>query len=103
LYLIAPGQLNKENLKKNLIAELKRLFEILEKESPKMKDKWTSFKKGLWLLRFKPKLLAEIKDFLLELNLEELIMDEADKYHAAKKQMYDFPFKNNLGSNSMVV
>lgn len=76
------SNLNKEALRENPRKELKRLCDILithEKE-PTMSDKWRSVKRTLSFLPIQP-----FVDFLLDLDLEKIAMDKADRYFADKK------------------
>ena len=80
--------LDKEAVKKDVVKELGRILDILsdkEGEEIVMKPKWLKMKKMLLILRFKKDLRNKVRDFLLELNLEEMKMDTADIYHSGKK------------------
>jgi hypothetical protein len=81
--------LDKTEFKRNPIKELKRLFSILEERElgQGMKDKWRMVKKFIFLLKFK-KEFKILKHFILQLNLEELKMDDADLYNASFKPTY---------------
>lgn len=86
-FQLAVGQLNKENLRKNPVKELQRLFQdLMDRETaPEMKAKWRMFQKYVALLRFSPRIFEKIIRVLELLNLGEIKMDEADMYFAKKK------------------
>lgn len=91
LQIVLP-ELNKENLRKNPVKELKRLIKLLSdrEENEGMKDKWRLVSKYFFLIKFKPKLFKKFIIFLLSLNLEELKMDEDDTYHAKTKVLFNW-------------
>lgn len=84
--------LDKDNLKKNPIKEIRRLLKLLadREEVEGMKEKWGMFSKYLFLLKFRPKILKTLVEFLQELNLKELEMDESDKVHAKTKVSFNW-------------
>jgi len=85
-------ELNKDNLKKNPVKELKRLIKLLSdrEENVGMKQKWTMISKYLFLIRFKPKVFKIFIKFLNEMNLDELKMDENDLCHAKTKVLFNW-------------
>ena len=87
-------KLDKMALAKNPVKEIGRLLDLLsvQERSPVLKEKWQKVKKIVWLLKFKPKILKEVQRFLINLNLNELELDETDKYHAKKKEHFIFDF-----------
>lgn len=80
--------LNKENLEKSFKNEINRLFDILEdradKENEYLLRKFVYLRKIILLL---PKDLKVIlKDFLLNLNLEDVKLDEDDWYFCLQRK-----------------
>lgn len=88
-------ELNKDNVEKNPIREIKRLINIIirKEQEDSMKSKWRMISKFIGFLRFKPYYKKIIKSFLLEINLDRIRMDEADMFHASIKKNYDWPKK----------
>ena len=84
--------LNKDNLKKDAIKEVRRLLKLLadREEGESMKEKWGMFSKYLFLLKFRPKILKTLVAFLNELDLEELKMDDSDIVHAQTKVLFNW-------------
>jgi len=91
-FQIIIKELDKFNLKKNPIKELKRLIKLLSdrEEHEGMKQKWEMLSKYLFLMRFKPKLLKVLVAFLVELDLDKLEMDENDLFHAKTKVKFNW-------------
>lgn len=95
-----PGQdifteLDKKNLAKNPIGELKRLTEIMFSRERDKEGSSSRFKKVMWLiwlyLRLNRKLLKEIKNTLMELNINEIKLSKEDQYWTNKHyEYYDF-------------
>ncbi len=87
--------LDKKALQENTVKELGRLLGILSEREGKgvvMAEKWRKIKKGLLLLRFNRRLCREIREFLLELDINKCRMDFVDTFHARKKVDYKFSF-----------
>lgn len=82
------AKLDKWALIKNPVKEIERLFDILiginSKENG-LDVKWRKIKNMVWLLHIRPSLKREVVRFLINLNLNEIVLDEVDKYHAKKK------------------
>jgi hypothetical protein len=88
-------ELRKENLKKQPIKELNRLLEIMQtrEKSQEIFDTWTLAKLGINLyLRLDRKMLKMIQNALLELDLDKIKLDEADKSYCVPRKDYTFGF-----------
>lgn len=86
--LFVLSQLNKESLRRNAKAEVKRLLDILiqRENNVTMKDKWRAVKR---LVAFLP---ARMFTVLQSLDLEKLKMDANDIYWATHKESVSFNF-----------
>lgn len=86
------GELDKENLMKQPALELirlKNLFLLREKSGdPKMN---TFARMFLLMIIFKKK---QIRDFLMELDIEKTKLDESDWYYCFRRPSYDFGGKS---------
>lgn len=87
--------LNKENLREHFYREINRLFSILiqrtDSRHENMVRKWVYLKKicliGLFLF---PSFRRIIKDFLLELDIDKVKLDEADWYFCLQKWFHNY-------------
>ncbi len=81
------SELNKDNVKRNVIKELLRLCNILEERDLKgiFKEKIKDVKKGIRLLYFSRRLRNEIREMLLGINLDNVKLDKGDKEIAILK------------------
>jgi len=91
-FQLAIADLNKDELKKNPVGEIKRLIKIISdrEENEGMRDKYQMLSRYLFLLRFKPKLFKTIIEFLMRLNIDELKLDSDDLYHAKTKILFNW-------------
>ena len=100
------AEFDREKGKGNIVKELSRIIDIIterelsetESEIRKVEDTRTAFKfqkikKLLFLLNFTPKLKEAVKRFFLELNLDRIKLDEADRYHASCKGGYNWRYQ----------
>lgn len=96
--------LDKKALKRNPAKELSRILSLItEREISVTKNKtveetrtawkFEKIKRLLFLLNLIPSLKRMVIDFFLELNLNEIKMDEGDRYHASFKPGYDWRYK----------
>lgn len=88
-------ELDKERLRKKPIKELIRLFEIGQRreKTQEIRDTWTLFKLAINLyLRLDRKMLKTIQNALLELDLEKIKLDEADRSYCIPRKDYVFGF-----------
>jgi hypothetical protein len=85
-------ELNKEDFAKNPIKEMKRLFNIIaeREDSDVMRNKWKMISSYVFLLRLKPFFFKKLVEIVSLMELKEVKMDEADRYHAKLKVSYDF-------------
>jgi len=81
--------LNKDNVRKDLVNELRRLLKIAiigeNKVNVGIGVKYEMFLKLLIILRFKKNVREIMKSFILELNLDKIKLDEGDKYQCKYK------------------
>ncbi len=82
--------LNKDNLI-NVRKEVERLFEIgMSRETKGLESKWKVFKWALRIVLLVPSVKRTIKQFLSELNLEEIKPDINDLYYMSRYFDYNF-------------
>ena len=86
--------LNKDNVKKNAVKEINRLLNILiERENPVcgIKYKWIAIKKlAIPFLYLSRNARNFAREFLLELNLDKIKMDENDYYFSLRRHTFMF-------------
>jgi hypothetical protein len=80
------SNLNKENVGKDLVKELNRLLDRgIEAEieiKSGVETRYALIKKTLILLKFKKDIRNMLRDFILDLDIDKLKLDKADKFHA---------------------
>lgn len=83
---------NKENIKKNVIKEINRVFGIfISRENDGLQWKYFMVKRLLFVyLLFSRKARNLIKDFILELDLSKIDFDEDDFYFCLNRRGYNF-------------
>ena len=81
--------IKKEDLKENPLKELKRVFTIHRHRDKVMGEKMKAMRRVIFLLRFNKFLLKFITRFLLEMDLEKVKPDEADRYFCLGRKSYD--------------
>lgn len=87
----ALGELDKNNLKKSVVKELDRVAGIMLQRENGIKPKIVHAKRLLKLfLILSPKMRRLTRDFLLELDLEKVSLDEADWYFCLRRNNYNF-------------
>ncbi len=85
------SELNKENVRKNALKEIKRLFSILRQRDESLAKKWKAIETVIILfLIINPKAKKIMRNILLELNIDEIKLDEADLHFAKKKPRYNW-------------
>jgi len=89
------GELNKENLRKDFKKELSRVFDILIERAQSDKDKrleetFRALKKSVILLVLIKDFGRIIKDFLLELDIDRVKLDEHDWYFSYLRTGYNY-------------
>ena len=100
-----PGQdvvleLNKDACRKDIVKEIKRILDFEMKWDHRgMVEKFGRIRKLLFLLRFSKKTRVAIMRFFLELDLDQIKMDEADKHHARFKWGYNWEHIDNYDPN----
>lgn len=81
---------NKKKLKENAIKEIKRVFSIYANREKAFPDKVDGFRKVISLLRFNKLYLNIFTDFIFELDLEKVKLDDADWFFCLLRNTYDF-------------
>lgn len=85
---------NKENVRKNIVAEIDRLFRVLiEREHPSYGEraKWIALRRiAINFLRFNSMARRIVKNILLEIDIEKVKLDEADWYFCLRRKTYSF-------------
>lgn len=77
--------------RKDIVKEIKRMLEMtIQRDSGGFSQKFKRIISLLFLLRFKKSIREALRRFFLELNLDEIRMDEADKFHAHFKEWYNW-------------
>lgn len=99
-YMLQAGiaKLSKKNLKKKPLKEIHRLLDILYdmcEDETVMKPKWKKIKTLSWILWFRKDMLKEVQEFLLELDLKKVKMDDIDMHHATKKPQIKWEWLKN--------
>jgi hypothetical protein len=86
--------LNKENVKKNVVKEVRRLLDIaISREDPEhgiLYKLVPTAKLIVLLLRLSKELRDYVRAFFLELDLEKVRLDEADWYFCLQRRAYNF-------------
>lgn len=88
-------ELNKKNLKKNLIKEFSRILNIAQsrEQTQEIRDTWTLLKMfNSFYLRFDPELKRMMRDVLGELNIEKVKLTLEDEFFCKKRKDYIFGF-----------
>ena len=89
----AAGELNKESFYKNPSKEIARLMKIeVQRERGWHEDKGRALLAGQalrFVMFFRPSVKKFLVDFIKELNLDEVKLDEADDYHNLCRPDYD--------------
>lgn len=85
-------EINPENLKKDIVKEIRRIFSILDEreETISQRNKWKKVEKGLIFLLKSKKVREWTIKFIDGLDYERIKLDEADWYFCLKKRHYDF-------------
>ena len=84
------GNINKDNLRENPTKEIKRLFNIFIERDFGIQDRIIVIKKiVLFLLLFK-KFRTLVMQFLLELDIDKVKLDEADFYFCLMRKSYNY-------------
>lgn len=89
------AELNRENARKNIIGELKRLLTIMQsrEKTPEVRDTWTLFKLLVSLyLRFDKGMKTLISNVLVEIDTGKAALDEGDKHYCNPRQDYTFGY-----------
>lgn len=87
------GEFDKSGLEKSVTDSVKSILDKLEDRwnPPSMKDKVRSVSKILIpILRVSPTLRNWVKEFLMQLDLEKVKLDEADWYFSLERIAYDY-------------
>lgn len=86
------GELNKEIFISHPRFEIMRLWDIYKSREKvgRLKDYEKYIKAGSWIIMFMPKTLKKIKDIVRELNIDEVRLNEADRYWAESRVDYNF-------------
>lgn len=83
--------LNQERVGTNVTKEVLRLIQILINREYQINSKWIQMKKLFRLLLLvSPRFRGLIREFLLELEIEKVSLDEADWYFCLRRNGYDF-------------
>ena len=96
------AELNKDNVEKDVRAEVKRLFGLLiEREyGTEMKNKWKQIGRLLdVVLRFSKDFRRFLQGLLLSLDIGTMAMDESDHYFSLNRPSYNHkgvPYKDRL-------
>lgn len=90
-------EFNKDAGRKDIVGEIKRILELEIKWDHRKGtfQKFEKIKKLIFLLRFQKELKEAVKRFFLELDLDKIKMDEADRFHAKFKEGYNWSHKEN--------
>ena len=86
-------ELNKENLSKDLLKEINKLFDIMSSREigQDIKDTWTLVRLFIsYYLRFDKKIKRILQDMLLELNVEQTKFTPEDIHFCEKRKDYVF-------------
>lgn len=89
------GELKKENAKRSGLKEAMRLLDIMvERTTTDLSVKFRHVKRMLWMaMLINPKMRKLIREFLLELNIEKVGLDEADYYFCLRRTSYNYKGK----------
>ena len=91
-------ELDKGRLEKDTIKEILRILTIMQSReaTQEVSDSWKLVKYGIkFYLKFDKEMQEAIKNFLLELNLNRVVLSEGDRYFCNPRKDYNFGFKQN--------
>ncbi len=84
-------EFDRERAKKDIIGELSRLLDIyIERDNRGTAQKFLRIKRLLTFLRFFPKYRKLLQIFILELDVNQIKLDEADCFHSQYKWGYNW-------------
>lgn len=88
-------ELNKDNLKKNPIKEMLRIFNVVSDREvhQEVKDSWTLTKTMVEYLRYSREIKPIIISFLMNLDVEKCKLDKRDTPYCVTRVDYKFNFK----------
>lgn len=86
------GELNKENLKKDSVKEIIRMFDVMSSREvhQETKDSWTLTKTMVEYLRLSGNIRKIIVSFLLNLNIDECVLAKEDIPYCKGREDYKF-------------
>lgn len=88
------GELDQEAASQDPVKEFRRIFRIATERGVRLGNRFTFIEKLLPLFFwFNPQMKSILKNFLLELNLEKVVLDEADYYFCLRRNTYNFKGK----------